>query len=172
MLFNMLPGPPIGTPLSVHAPLEPIKGRARALEHKSYRHTSSRKLFQVPQTHTSSPKFSTSNTTHSGRRILRSGGPNHSKPLCAFHAHTPLDQAFLDLPQTHPKLGLDGCIPPPGWRNPPTYIILYQAWTCELYNRESIIAKLLKNEIGFDEKNPHFICLYVWKICISTENPS
>jgi hypothetical protein len=30
-LFNMLPGPPVGAPLSVCAPLEPIKGRARTL---------------------------------------------------------------------------------------------------------------------------------------------
>jgi hypothetical protein len=33
-LFNVLPGPPVGAPLSVCAPLEPIKGRARSLEHK------------------------------------------------------------------------------------------------------------------------------------------
>jgi hypothetical protein len=33
-LFNMTPGPAIGAPLSVRAPLEPIKGRARTLEHK------------------------------------------------------------------------------------------------------------------------------------------
>jgi hypothetical protein len=33
-LFNMLPGPPAGTPLSVRAPLEPIKGRARTLQDK------------------------------------------------------------------------------------------------------------------------------------------
>jgi hypothetical protein len=33
-LFNMSPGPPVGTPLSVRAPLEPIKGRAHMLENK------------------------------------------------------------------------------------------------------------------------------------------
>jgi hypothetical protein len=38
-LFNMSPGPPVGTPLSVHAPLEPIKGRARTLEHKLFKLT-------------------------------------------------------------------------------------------------------------------------------------
>jgi hypothetical protein len=32
----------------------------------------------------------------------------------------PLDLAFLDFPQTHPKLGLGGCTPAPGWRKPPT----------------------------------------------------
>jgi hypothetical protein len=33
-LFNISPDPPVGAPLSVRAPLEPIKGRARTLEHK------------------------------------------------------------------------------------------------------------------------------------------
>jgi hypothetical protein len=108
-LFNMSPGPPVGIPLSVRAPLEPIKGRARTLEHKS----------QAFHTDKSTHELA-SNTTHSGRRVLRSGNLNHSKPLCASCIHTPLDEAFLDLPQTHPKLGLDGCTPPPGWRNPPT----------------------------------------------------
>jgi hypothetical protein len=121
-LFNMLPGPPVGTPLSVHAPLEPIKGRARMIsgtssqfhEHRSF--TSSQ-----AHTHTHTTKFTSSgNTSHSGRRILRSGSMNHSKPLYAFHVHTPLDLAFLGFPQTHPKLELGGCTLPPGWRNAPT----------------------------------------------------
>jgi hypothetical protein len=75
-------------------------------------------------------KFSWTHRTHklsqaiqltSGRRVLRSGSPNHSKSLCLFRVHPPFDQAFLSLPQTHPKLGLGGCIPPPGWRFPPTF---------------------------------------------------
>jgi hypothetical protein len=33
-LFNVPPGPSVGAPLSIHAHLEPIKGRARLLEHK------------------------------------------------------------------------------------------------------------------------------------------
>jgi hypothetical protein len=33
-LFNRLPGPPVGAPPSVRAPLEPIKGRACTLEHR------------------------------------------------------------------------------------------------------------------------------------------
>jgi hypothetical protein len=33
-LFNMSLGPPVGAPLGVRAPLEPIKGRACSLEHK------------------------------------------------------------------------------------------------------------------------------------------
>jgi hypothetical protein len=31
-LFNVSPSPPVRAPLSVRAPLEPIKGRARTLE--------------------------------------------------------------------------------------------------------------------------------------------
>jgi hypothetical protein len=41
----------------------------------------------------------TSNTTHSGRRVLRSSSLNHSKPSCAFRVHTPLDLALLDFPK-------------------------------------------------------------------------
>jgi hypothetical protein len=33
-LFNRMSGPPVGAPLSVRAPLEPIKGRACMLDHK------------------------------------------------------------------------------------------------------------------------------------------
>jgi hypothetical protein len=32
-LFGILPGPPVGIPHSVRAPLEPIKGRVRSIEH-------------------------------------------------------------------------------------------------------------------------------------------
>jgi hypothetical protein len=46
-LFNISPDPPVGTPLSVRAPLEPIKGRAYTLEHKL-----SQVLSQIPQVHT------------------------------------------------------------------------------------------------------------------------
>jgi hypothetical protein len=44
-LFNISLGPPVGAPLSVRAPLEPIKGRARTLE---------RTDIEVLQTHKSS----------------------------------------------------------------------------------------------------------------------
>jgi hypothetical protein len=125
-LFNMSPSPPVGTPLSVRAPLEPIKGRAHMLEHKLSRKLS-QKLSQVPQVHTHTRNLTltqsqlfltkTGNTSHSGRRVLCSGGLNQSKSLCASNVHTPLDQAFLDFPQTHTKLGLGGYTPPPGWRN-------------------------------------------------------
>jgi hypothetical protein len=109
-LFNISPDPPVKIPLSVRAPLEPIKGRACTLDRG--------KLSKVPRTY-KFPKL-TSNTTYSGRRVLCSGGSNHSKPLWASRVHTTLDLAFLDFPQTHPKLGLGGCFPPPGWRNLPT----------------------------------------------------
>jgi hypothetical protein len=87
-LFNISPGPPVGTPLSVRAPLETIKGRARMLEPK----------FSQVFTHTEVHELP-SNTTHSGRRVLRSGGLNHSKPLCASRVRTLLDLAFLDFPK-------------------------------------------------------------------------
>jgi hypothetical protein len=57
----------------------------------------------------------------SGRRVLRSGCPNQSESSCLSHVRPPFDQAFLGLPQTFPKLGLGGCIPPPGWIFPPTF---------------------------------------------------
>jgi hypothetical protein len=55
-LFNISPGPPVGTPLSVHAPLEPIKRRARMLEHKFHELTSFLKLTKSQAwTHTHTP---------------------------------------------------------------------------------------------------------------------
>ena len=74
-------GPHVGAPLSVRAPLGHIKGRARPLEHSSsdcletqLRIHSDAHWTQL-QAHPGS-----SNTAYSGRRVLRSGGPNHSKP--------------------------------------------------------------------------------------------
>jgi hypothetical protein len=135
MLFNMSPDPPVGTQLSVRAPLEPIKGRARTLEHTSFTNTQVHK-------HTSLHKL-LSNTTHNGRRILRFGSLNHSKPSCASRVHTPLDQAFLDLPQTHPKLGLGGCTPPPGSRNPPIVTICYHQSVGDMPKRQSCMGRIL-----------------------------
>jgi hypothetical protein len=37
-LFNISLGPPVGTPLSVHAPFEHIKGRACTLEAQIHTH--------------------------------------------------------------------------------------------------------------------------------------
>src|SRR6185312_6103982 len=74
VVYNTSPGPYVGPPLSVRAPLGHIKGRARPLEHRLSRRT------QALATLTLSWE---GNTTHSGRRVLRSGGPNHSKSCCA-----------------------------------------------------------------------------------------
>ena len=61
----------------------------------------------------SQPLESTSNTTHSGRRALRSGSPNHSKPS-VFIVFLHLDWTNASFPpSTHP-LGLGGCTTPPG----------------------------------------------------------
>ena len=60
----------------------------------------------------SQPLESTSNTTHSGCRVLRSGDPNHSKPS-VFIVFLHLDRTNPSYPpSTHP-LGLDGCTTPP-----------------------------------------------------------
>jgi hypothetical protein len=67
MLFSISLGPPVGISLSIRAPLEPIKGRVRMLEHKFHEHTRTHKLSQAL----------TSNTTHSGCMILRSSSLNH-----------------------------------------------------------------------------------------------
>jgi hypothetical protein len=48
----------------------------------------------------------------------------HSSPAFTVYA-------ILGFLQTHPKLGLGGYIPPPGWRNPPTVLLhcfLARAW--------------------------------------------
>jgi hypothetical protein len=43
-LFNMSPGPPVGAPNGVRAPLEPIKGRAHMIERRIQRLSSSQAL--------------------------------------------------------------------------------------------------------------------------------
>ena len=50
----------------------------------------------------SQPLESTSNTTHSGRRVLRSGGPNHSKPIM-FIVFLHLDLLILATPKYSPS---------------------------------------------------------------------
>ena len=54
-----------------------------------------------------------SNTVHSGRRVLRSGGPNHSKPAVFIVFLSEIELVASYPPSTHP-MGLGGCIPPPG----------------------------------------------------------
>ena len=52
----------------------------------------------------------------SGRRVLRSGGPNHSKILvCSCVLAPKLDRPNrLAQSRVHPPRGLGGCVPPPG----------------------------------------------------------
>ena len=69
-----------------------------------------------PRIDTSSRELSLSrqgNTTHSGRRVLRSGGPNHSKPAVFIVFLSEIELVASYPPSTH-HLGLCGCIPPPG----------------------------------------------------------
>src|SRR6185312_17473183 len=48
---------------------------------------------------------STGNTTHSGSRVLRSGGPNHSKPS-VFIVFLHLDRTNSSYPRVHSPSGL------------------------------------------------------------------
>jgi len=103
VVYNTSPGPHVGAPLCVRAPLRHIKWRARTIDRQADEVTSLRSSHILPlglREHT----LSSGNTTHSGRRVLRSGGPNHSKSLCASRIHSPLDRALLDCPQAHPTL--------------------------------------------------------------------
>src|SRR6185503_13204086 len=83
-ISNISPGPPVGAPLSVRAPLGHIKGRARSLEHRFTQTRGSTSFHTCRVRYSSSPSLHTSsgNTSHSGRGVLRSDGPNHSKSLC------------------------------------------------------------------------------------------
>src|SRR6185503_19435925 len=74
LFYTTLLGPPVGVSAVMYAPPLRYKREALAVQNK------------LPRTHTGSPKHSQTlsrqgNTTHSGRRVLRSGGPNHSKSL-------------------------------------------------------------------------------------------
>jgi hypothetical protein len=66
-----------------HSPCT-IKGRVYSLEYK------------VQQSETQPIQH------QSGRRVLRSGGPNHSKSSCPSCVHRSTDRALLSLLQTHP----------------------------------------------------------------------
>ena len=66
-------GRPVGVPTAMYAP--PLRYKKEALA--AHRETLSSSL----KSSDSQPLKNTSNTTHSGRRVLRFGGPNHSKSL-------------------------------------------------------------------------------------------
>ena len=64
-------GPPVGDPTAMYAP--PLRYKREVLAV----HRGSRRTHKLSRT----PSLSREgNTTHSGRRLLRSGGPNHSNP--------------------------------------------------------------------------------------------
>src|SRR6185437_5752466 len=115
VVYNTSPGPPVGAPLSVRAPLGHIKGRARPLEHRFTRTRGPTSFHTCRDRHSSSPSLRTSsgNTSHSGRRVLRSGGPNHSKSLCASVFLRLSIEYSLTAPKHILHLGLSGCILPP-----------------------------------------------------------
>ena len=74
ILYYIIWGPPVGDPTAMYAPPLRYKREALVVHNKlssSLGHTSDSLGTQL---------HNTSNTTHSGRRVLRSGGPNHSKP--------------------------------------------------------------------------------------------
>src|SRR6185312_3633705 len=102
-------GPHVGDSTAMYAP--PLRYKREALAaHASLSSLSG--LSGDPLSTLSKAKESTSNTTHSGRRVLRSGGPNHSKPA-VFIVFLHLDWTNPSYsPSTHP-LGLGGCTTPP-----------------------------------------------------------
>ena len=108
-------------PLSVRAPLGHIKGRARPLKHRltQDRPSDARADTTKARIHSeqsrSQPLESTSNITHSGCRVLHSGGPNHSKHA-VFIVLLHLDWANPSYPLNSHPLGLSGCTTPPGCR--------------------------------------------------------
>ena len=63
-------GPLVGVPAAMYAP--PLRYKREALAGHAHTQTGSRELSLSRE----------GNTTHSGRRVLRSGGPNHSKSCC------------------------------------------------------------------------------------------
>ena len=65
-----------------------------------------------------------SNTIHSGRRVLRSGGPNHSK-LVVFIVFLSEIELVASYPLSSHPLGLGGCIPPPSCGLPHHDSIVY-----------------------------------------------
>jgi hypothetical protein len=82
---------------SVSTPLWAIKGRVYSLE-KGPTSWITRTQVQA-RFH---PRLSQSIQYQSGRRVLRSGGPNHSKSSCPSCVHLSTDRALLSLLQTHP----------------------------------------------------------------------
>src|SRR6185437_1680564 len=74
ILYYIIWGPPVGDPTAMYAPPLRYKREALAAQDRLSRaHTQTK--HSRAQVHPDS-----TNTAHSGRRVLRSGGPNHSNP--------------------------------------------------------------------------------------------
>src|SRR6185437_12998152 len=81
-------GPPVGDSTAMYAP--PLRYKREALVAHFRKHSktlTTQARFHAEQP-CSQPLESTRNTTHSGRRVLRSGGQNHSKLLCSSRSST------------------------------------------------------------------------------------
>ena len=87
-------GPPVGDPTAMYAPPLRYKREALAVHSKLSRAHSDTRWAQLQ----ADPD--PSNTTHSGRRVLRSGGPNHSN-LAVFIVF--LGEIELDV--SYPRAG-------------------------------------------------------------------
>jgi hypothetical protein len=94
-------GPSVGDSTAMYAP--PLRYKREALAAHGRLSRFSEDSLDTPKTQArihseqfrSQPLESTSNTTHSGRRVLRSSGPNHSKPAVFI--------VFLHLDLTNPS---------------------------------------------------------------------
>src|SRR6185312_12852272 len=92
-------GPPVGDLTSMYAPPLRYKREALAAHFGDSKTLTTQDRFHAEQS-CSQPLESTSNTTHSGRRVLRSGGPNHSKLLCTSPSSTEIG-LILANPRVH-----------------------------------------------------------------------
>jgi len=74
-----------------------------------------------------------SNTSHSGCRVLCSGGPNHSKSVCSCALAPKQDRANrFALPRVLSLEGIGGCVPPPGCGYPQkltTNVMISGVWS-------------------------------------------
>ena len=81
-------GPPVGDSTALYAPPLRYKREALAAHFRHAKTLTTQARFHSEQP-CSQPLESASNTTHSGRRVLRSGGPNHSKPAVFYRVPPP-----------------------------------------------------------------------------------
>ena len=107
LFYTTALGPLVGDPTAMYAP--PLRYKRVVLAvHRTPSTPRTHKLLQTLSRQ--------GNTTHSGRGVLRSGGPNHSNPavlIMFFVFLSKIELVASQPPSTHP-LGLCWCIPPPG----------------------------------------------------------